>query len=132
MGALAGHGGRRLSRRRRRADEAGTSAGKASVLLRAAIIELGKGLTAYDEEFAPYRQRLIPMGHKPPGTAVVAAGRRAHRLAFVMLRSQQPYEPSQWQNSAITVESAPKNNNNKTSRSTRPSTPANGGGSPRR
>jgi transposase len=33
--------------------------------------------------------------------AAVAAGRRAHRLAFAMLRTQQPYDPARWRDSVI-------------------------------
>jgi transposase len=72
-----------------------------SALLREAIIELGRGLTGHDDDFAAYRRRLIDTEHKSPGTAAVAAGRRAHRLAFAMLRSQQPYDPVRWQDSVI-------------------------------
>ena len=28
--------------------------------------------------------------------AAVALGHRAHRLAFAMLRNQQPYDPTRW------------------------------------
>jgi transposase len=70
-----------------------------AVILREAIIELGKGLTGHDDEFAAYRRRLIDTEKKPPGVAAVAAGRRAHRLAFAMLRSQQPYDPARWRQS---------------------------------
>jgi transposase len=70
-----------------------------SVLLREAIIELGKGLTGHHEDFAAYRRRLIDQEKKPAGVAAIAAGRRAHRLAFAMLRTQQPYDPARWQQS---------------------------------
>lgn len=70
-----------------------------SVLLRQAIIELGKGLTGHHDDFAAYRRRLIDQEKKPAGVAAVAAGRRAHRLAFAMLRSQQPYDPARWRDS---------------------------------
>lgn len=70
-----------------------------AVILRQAIIELGKGLTGHDDDFAAYRHRLIDQEKKPPGVAAVAAGRRAHRLAFAMLRSQQPYDPARWRES---------------------------------
>jgi transposase len=77
-----------------------------SVLLREAIIELGKGLTGHDDDFAAYRRRLIDEEKKPPGTAAVASGRRAHRLAFAMLRSQQPYDPTRWQDSVTAAQAA--------------------------
>lgn len=72
-----------------------------SVILREAIIELGKGLTGHDPDFAAYRRRLIDEEKKTPAVAAVAAGRRAHRLAFAMMRSQVPYDAARWQGSVI-------------------------------
>jgi transposase len=66
-----------------------------SVELRSAIIELGRGLAGHDDDFAAYRRRLISAG-KRPMVAAVAVGHRAHRLAFAMLRSQEPYDPKRW------------------------------------
>lgn len=66
-----------------------------SVELRSAIIELGRGLSQHDPEFIEYRQRLLAE-HKPPLVAAVAVGRRAHRLAFAMMRDGRPYEPDRW------------------------------------
>lgn len=66
-----------------------------SVELRSAIIELGRGLAGHDDDFATYRRRLRSSG-KRPAVAAVAVGRRAHRLAFAMLRTQQPYDPNRW------------------------------------
>lgn len=66
-----------------------------SVELRQAIIELGRGLAGHDDDFAAYRRRLRSSG-KRPAVAAVAVGRRAHRLGFAMLRSQQPYDPDRW------------------------------------
>jgi transposase len=66
-----------------------------SVELRSAIIELGRGLAGHDEDFAAYRRRLHSTG-KRPAVAAVAVGRRAHRLAFAMLRSQKPYDAKRW------------------------------------
>jgi transposase len=66
-----------------------------SAQLRSAIIELGRGLSQHDPEFAAYRRRLIE-GHKAASVAAVAVGRRAHRLAFAMLRDQRPYDPGRW------------------------------------
>jgi transposase len=66
-----------------------------SVELRSAIIELGRGLAGHHEDFANYKRRLISSGKKPM-VAAVAAGHRAHRLAFAMLRSQKPYDPERW------------------------------------
>ena len=66
-----------------------------SVELRTAIIELGRGLAGHDPDFAAYRQRLRSNG-KRPMVAAVAVGHRAHRLAFAMLRTQEPYNPTRW------------------------------------
>jgi transposase len=66
-----------------------------SAQLRSAIIELGRGLSQHDLEFAAYRRRLID-GSKSVSVAAVAVGRRAHRLAFAMLRDQRPYDPEKW------------------------------------
>jgi transposase len=75
-------GGQRISR-------------EGSVELREAIIELGRGLAGHDPDFAAYRRRLRGAG-KRPAVAAVAVGHRAHRLAFAMLRSQEPYDASRW------------------------------------
>jgi transposase len=75
-------GGQRISR-------------EGSVELRSAIIELGRGLAGHDPDFAAYRRRLRGAG-KRPAVAAVAVGHRAHRLAFAMLRSQEPYDPQLW------------------------------------
>jgi transposase len=93
-----------------------------SVLLREAIIELGKGLTGHDDDFAAYRRRLIDEEKKPPGIAAVAAGRRAHRLAFAMLRSQQPYDPARWQDSVIAAQPSSKTRRPKRSKPAAPKT----------
>lgn len=66
-----------------------------SVELRQAIVELGRGLSQHDPDFASYRHGLLD-AKKPPGVAAVAVGHRAHRLAFAMLVSQQPYDPEKW------------------------------------
>lgn len=75
-------GGQRISR-------------EGSVELREAIIELGRGLAGHDPDFAAYRQRLRSAG-KRPAVAAVAVGHRAHRLAFALLRSQEPYDAKRW------------------------------------
>jgi transposase len=66
-----------------------------SVELRSAIIELGRGLSQHDPDFAAYRRRLLAE-RKPASVAAVAVGHRAHRLAFAMLRAQTAYDPAQW------------------------------------
>jgi transposase len=69
-----------------------------SVELRQAIIELGRGLSQHEPDFIGYRRRLLE-ARKPASVAAVAVGHRAHRLAFAMLRSQQPYDPKRWSES---------------------------------
>ena len=69
-----------------------------SIELRHAIIELGLGLGQHHPEFLAYRRRLRAAG-KAPGITAVALGHRAHRLAFAMVRDQQPYDPQRWEES---------------------------------
>jgi transposase len=66
-----------------------------SIELRQAIIALGTGIALHHPDFGAYKRRLVDAGKKPI-VATIAVGHRAHRLAFAMLRSQQPYEPSRW------------------------------------
>jgi transposase len=66
-----------------------------SVELRQAIIALGIGITLHHPDFAAYKRRLIDAGKKPI-VATIAVAHRAHRLAFAILRSQQPYEATRW------------------------------------
>jgi transposase len=66
-----------------------------SVELRQAIIALGAAIALHHPEFAAYKRRLIDAGKKPM-IAVVAVAHRTHRLAFAMIRSQQPYDPTRW------------------------------------
>lgn len=47
-------------------------------------------------DFAAYKRRLLAAG-KRPIVATIAVAHRAHRLAFAILRSQQPYEPHRWE-----------------------------------
>jgi hypothetical protein len=82
-----------------------------SVLLREAIIELGKGLTGHDEDFAAYRRRLIDIERKTPAVAAVAAGHRAHRLAFAMLRSGTAYDSARWRDAVLAAQ--PLSNNSR-------------------
>jgi transposase len=92
-----------------------------AVILREAIIQLGKGLTGHDDDFAAYRRRLIDTEKKTPAVAAIAAGRRAHRLAFAMLRSQQPYDPARWRESLNT--NAPTKHRKRPSKPSRPTSP---------
>jgi transposase len=65
---------------------------KGNADLRTAIIELGRGLAQGDPDFARYpgtvQARMKPM------QAAIAVGHRAHRLAFALIRSGQPYDPA--------------------------------------
>lgn len=63
--------------------------------LRTAIVELGKGLARFDDDFAAYRAGLVAR-HKPAKVVNIAVGRRAHRLAFAMMRDQTVYDPAAW------------------------------------
>ena len=85
-------------RRRRRGQHISR---EGSVILREAIIELGKGLSGHEPDFAAYRRRLVNEEKKARAVAAVAAGRRAHRLAFAMMRSQEPYDPERWRRSLV-------------------------------
>jgi transposase len=69
-----------------------------SVELRQAIIELGRGLSQHDPDFRDYRRRLMSAG-KPASVAAIAVGRRAHRLAFAMVRDQKTYDAPRWSGS---------------------------------
>lgn len=73
-----------------------------SVELRQAIIALGTGITLHHPDFAAYKRRLINAGKKPI-VATIAVAHRAHRLAFAILRSQKPYEPTRWVESVTRV-----------------------------
>ena len=63
-----------------------------NVELRAAIIELGRGLAQRDPDFARYRATVS--ARMKPLQAAIAVGHRAHRLAFALMRSGEPYDPS--------------------------------------
>lgn len=66
-----------------------------SVELRQAIIALGVGISLHHPDFAAYKRRLVDAGKKPI-VATIAVAHRAHRLAFAIIRSQRPYDPSRW------------------------------------
>jgi hypothetical protein len=59
--------------------------------LRSAIIELGRGLAQRDADFARYRANAA--SRMKPLQAAIAVGHRAHRLAFALMRSGEPYDP---------------------------------------
>lgn len=66
-----------------------------SAALRHAIIEMGRGLAQHDPNFATFKRGLLARG-KRPKVANVAVGHRAHRLAFVLIRNQQTYDPDRF------------------------------------
>ena len=65
------------------------------VELREAIIDLGKALRQGHPDFARYASGLLSRG-KHPGVVRCALGQRANRVAFAMMRDQQPFEPTRW------------------------------------
>lgn len=82
-------------------ESAGRRRGKArisregKVELREAILELGKALRQGHPDFARYARQLESRG-KEPGVVACALGHRANRLAFAMIRNQEPFDPSLW------------------------------------
>lgn len=66
-----------------------------SVELRQAMIALGTGIALHHPDFAAYKRRLLDAGKKPM-VATIAVAHRAHRLAFAVIRSQKPYDQTQW------------------------------------
>jgi len=66
-----------------------------STELREANIELGRGLASHQPDFGAYKASKLAEGKKP-SVAAVAVGRRAHRLAFAMMRDQTRYDPDHW------------------------------------
>ncbi len=88
-------------------DSAGRSYGDPGIsrdgssTLRDAIVELGRGLSQHDVDFARYRAGLLARGMKPL-PAAIAVGHRAHRLAFALIRSGLPYDPDRLAQSVAT------------------------------
>jgi transposase len=66
-----------------------------SVELRQAIITMGVMLSLRHPDFTAHKRRLLDSG-KRPIVAAIAVGHRAHRLAFALMRTQQPYNPDRW------------------------------------
>lgn len=71
-----------------------------SVLLREAVLEIGKGLSDHHPEFKAYKARKVAEGKKKT-IAAVAVAHRAHRLAFAMMRTQTVFNPNQWEQSTV-------------------------------
>lgn len=88
-------------------DSAGTSRGgqrlsrRGSPDLRAAIVELGKGLAQRDPHFAAYKRQLLGRG-MPALKANIAVGHKAHRLAFALMRSGAEYDSDRYTRSLQT------------------------------
>ena len=65
------------------------------VELREAIIDLGEALRQGHPDFARYATDLFSRG-KQGGVVRCALGQRANRVAFAMMRDQQPFDPTRW------------------------------------
>jgi transposase len=65
------------------------------VELREAIVDLGEALRQGHPDFARYAAELRSRG-KHKGVVRCALGQRANRLAFAMMRDQQPFDPARW------------------------------------
>jgi transposase len=66
-----------------------------SVPLRVALIDLGTGLWHQDPASRAYGQSLRDRG-KPGGIILCAMAHRANKIAYAMVRDQQPWEPAHW------------------------------------
>lgn len=66
-----------------------------SVPLRVALVDLGMGLWHQEPASRVYAAELRARG-KPGGIIVTAMAHRANKIAFAMVRDQQPWEPSRW------------------------------------
>jgi len=66
-----------------------------SVLLRVALVDLGIGLWHTEPASRSYGAQLRARG-KPGGIIVCAMAHRANKIAYAMVRHQQPWEPSRW------------------------------------
>jgi transposase len=66
-----------------------------SVLLRVALVDLGLGLWHTEAASRRYGAELRARG-KPGGIITCAMAHRANKIAFAMVRDQQPWEPCRW------------------------------------
>jgi transposase len=66
-----------------------------SVELRRALIDLGVGLWLNDPAAKAYAAQLRDRGKKG-GVIACAMANRANRIAYALVRDQQPYDPSRW------------------------------------
>lgn len=65
------------------------------VELREAILDLGEALRQGHPDFARYAAEMRARG-KHTGIVRCASGQRANRVAFAMMREQQPFDPKRW------------------------------------
>lgn len=73
----------------------GSISREGSVELRGALLDLGMGLWLNDPATRSYVTSLRERG-KPSGIIACALAHRANRIAFAMVRDQQPYQPGRW------------------------------------
>lgn len=73
----------------------GSISREGSVELRGALLDLGMGLWLNDPATRGYVTALRERG-KPAGIIACALANRANRIAFAMVRDQQPYHPDRW------------------------------------
>jgi transposase len=66
-----------------------------SVQLRRALLGLGVGLWRHDGPARAWATQLRARG-KAKGVVATALANRACRIAFAMVRDQQPYQPDRW------------------------------------
>lgn len=73
----------------------GSISREGSVELRGALLDLGMGLWLNDPAT---RGRVLALRErgKPAGIIACALANRANRIAFAMVRDQQPYRPDRW------------------------------------
>lgn len=73
----------------------GSISREGSVELRRALIDLGVGLWLNDPAAKTYAAGLRARGKKG-GVIACALSHRANRIAYALVRSQQPYDPARW------------------------------------
>jgi transposase len=73
----------------------GSISREGSVELRRALIDLGVGLWLNDAGAKTYAATLRHRGKKG-GVIACALANRANRIAYALVRDQQPYDPSRW------------------------------------
>jgi transposase len=73
----------------------GGISGEGSVVLRRALLDLGIGLWHQDTAAQTYAASLRARG-KPGGVIACALAHRGNRIAYALVRDQQPYDPARW------------------------------------